>query len=115
MYTNVVISVRVCDRESNLFSIKIELHQESALSLYIFNLVMNEVMKDIQRDIPRCMIFTNDVMLIDESRIRVDQKLKLWRHALESKYFKLSRTKIEYMRCQFSDDSSDDEDVCLDR
>jgi hypothetical protein len=51
------------------------------------------------------MLFDDDVVLIDESKIGVDQKLKLWRH-LESKYFRLSRTKTEYMRCQFNGDSS---------
>jgi hypothetical protein len=60
------------------------------------------------------MLFTNDVVLIDESRIRVDQKLKLWRQNLESKGFRLSMTKTEYMRCQFSGKNSDDEDASLD-
>jgi hypothetical protein len=47
MYTNVVTSVRACDGESNSFSIKIRLHQGSALSPYIFILVMDEVTEDI--------------------------------------------------------------------
>jgi hypothetical protein len=51
MYTNVVICVRACDGESDTFSIKIRLHQESALSSYIFTLVMDEITKDIQEDI----------------------------------------------------------------
>jgi hypothetical protein len=54
------------------------------------------------------------VVLIDESRIGVDHKLELWRQILESKYFIRSRTKIEYMRCQFSGGNSDDKDVSLD-
>jgi hypothetical protein len=53
-------------------------------------------------------------VLIDESRIEVHQKLNLWWQTLESKYFKLSRTKIEYIRCQLSEDNSDDGDVSLD-
>jgi Reverse transcriptase (RNA-dependent DNA polymerase) len=79
MYTNVVTCVRACDGESDTFSIKIELHQGSALSLYILTLVMDEITKDIQGDIPWCMLFTDDVVLIDEIRIRVNQKLELWR------------------------------------
>jgi Reverse transcriptase (RNA-dependent DNA polymerase) len=51
MYTNVVICVRACDGESDTFSIKIGLHQGSALSLYIFTLVIDEITKDIQGDI----------------------------------------------------------------
>jgi hypothetical protein len=60
------------------------------------------------------MLFTDDVMLIDESKIRIDQKLELWRQTLESKDFRLGRTKIEYMMCQFSRKNSDDGDVSLD-
>jgi Reverse transcriptase (RNA-dependent DNA polymerase) len=79
MYTNVMTCVRACDGESDTFAIKIELHQGSTLSPYIFTLVMDEITNDIQRDIPWCMILADDVVLIDESRIEVNQKLELWR------------------------------------
>jgi Reverse transcriptase (RNA-dependent DNA polymerase) len=69
MYTNAVTCVRACDGESDTFPIKIGLHQGSALSPYIFTLVMDEIIKDIQEDIPWCMLFVDDVVLIDESII----------------------------------------------
>jgi Reverse transcriptase (RNA-dependent DNA polymerase) len=114
MYTNVVTCVRACDRESDAFPIKIWLHQGSALSPYIYTLVMDENTNDIQRYIPWCILFADDVVLIDESKIGVDQKLELLRQILESKGFRLSRTKTEYMRCQFSEKNSDDGDISLD-
>jgi Reverse transcriptase (RNA-dependent DNA polymerase) len=114
MYTNAVTCVRAYDGEPDTFPIKIGLHQGSALSPYIFTLVMNEITKDIQEYIPWCMLFADDVVLIDESRIGVNQKLELWRQTLESKGFRLSRTKTEYMRCQFSRENLDDRDVSLD-
>jgi Reverse transcriptase (RNA-dependent DNA polymerase) len=49
MYTNVMTYVRACDDESDTFSIKIGLHQGSALN---FTLVINEITNDIQGDIP---------------------------------------------------------------
>jgi Reverse transcriptase (RNA-dependent DNA polymerase) len=52
MYTNVVTCVRACDGESDIFSIKIRLHQGSAWISYIFTLVMDEITNDIQGDIP---------------------------------------------------------------
>jgi Reverse transcriptase (RNA-dependent DNA polymerase) len=88
MYTNVVTCVKACDGE--IFSIKIRLHQGSTLSQYIFTLVMNEITNDIQGDIPWCMLFVDDVVLIDESRIGVNQKLELWRQTLESNGFRLN-------------------------
>jgi hypothetical protein len=74
---------------------------------------MDEITKDIQKDIPWCMLFADDVVLINES-CGVNQKLELWRQTLESKGFRLSRTKTEYMRCQFSGKNLDDGDVSLD-
>ena len=43
MYNNVVTSVRTSDGDTNDFSIRIGLHQGSALSPYLFALVMDEV------------------------------------------------------------------------
>ncbi|XP_047260363.1 uncharacterized protein LOC124893397, partial [Capsicum annuum] len=38
-------------------------------------------------------------VLIDESRRGVNDKLEVWRQTLETKGFKLSRTKMEYLEC----------------
>jgi hypothetical protein len=72
MYDNIVISVQTSDGDTNDFSINIGLHQESALSPYLFALVMDDVTRDIQGGIPWCMLFTDDVVLVDESRTGVD-------------------------------------------
>ena len=55
MYNNVV--VRTSDGDTDDFPIRIGLHQGSALSPYLFALVIDEVTRDIQGDIPWCMIF----------------------------------------------------------
>jgi hypothetical protein len=102
MYDNVVTSVRTSDGDTNDFLINIGLYQGLALSSYLFALVMDEVTRDIQGGIPWCMLFADDVVLVDESRTGVDQKLKLWRRTLEAKGFRLSRSKTEYMKCDFS-------------
>src|SRR6266498_640737 len=62
------IYVRINDGDTDYFSIKIELHQRLALNPYSFALVMNEVTRDIQGNIPWCMLFADDVVLVDESR-----------------------------------------------
>jgi hypothetical protein len=79
MYDNVVTSVQTSDGDTNDFLINIGMHQGLALSSYLFALVMDEVTRDIQGGIPWCMLFAYDVVLVDESRTGVDQKLKLWR------------------------------------
>ncbi|XP_070034241.1 uncharacterized protein [Nicotiana tomentosiformis] len=39
---------------------------------------------------------------LDQSQAGVNERLEVWRQALESKGFKLSRTKTEYLECKFS-------------
>jgi hypothetical protein len=60
------------------------------------------------------MLFVDDVVLVDESRMRVDQKLESWRRILEAKDFMFSRSKIEYMKCDFSATTQEEGDVRLD-
>ncbi|ONL97201.1 Retrovirus-related Pol polyprotein LINE-1 [Zea mays] len=114
MYTNVVTSVRTSDGDTDDFPINIGLHQGSALSPYLFALVIDEVTRDIQGVLPWCMLFADDVVLIEESRSGVSQKLELWRQTLEAKGFRLSRSKTEYMKCDFSAMGYEDGDVSLD-
>ena len=76
MYNNVVTSVRTSDGDTD-FPIRIGLYQGSALSPYLFALVMDELTRDIQGDIPYRMLFAGDVVLVDESRTVVNQKLEL--------------------------------------
>ena len=60
------------------------------------------------------MLFADDVVLVDQSRAEVNRKLELWRRTLESKGFRLSRTKTEYMMCDFSTSRHEGGDVSLD-
>ena len=48
------------------------------------------------------MLFTDDIVLVDESRDSVSAKRERWQEVLESKGFKISRTKTIYMDCNFS-------------
>jgi hypothetical protein len=75
---------------------------------------MDEVTRDIQGGIPWCMLFADDVVLMDESMTGVDRKLKLWRRTLKAKGFRLSRYKIEYMKCDFSATRQEEGDARLD-
>jgi hypothetical protein len=59
------------------------------------------------------MLFADDVVLLDESRTGVDQKLKLWRRILEAKGFRISRSKTEYVNYDFSATTQEEGDVRL--
>ena len=75
---------------------------------------MDEVTRDIQGEIPWCMLFADDVVLIDEGIAVVNRKLELWRRTLKSKWFRLSRTKTEYMMCDIRTTRHEGWDVSLD-
>ena len=54
MYEDAMTFVRTCDGDTIDFPINVGLHQGSALSLYLFALVMDDVTRDIQGDILWC-------------------------------------------------------------
>jgi len=56
---------------------------------------MDELTRGIQNEIPWCMLFVDDIALIDETGEVVNTKLERWRDTLETKGFKLSRSKTE--------------------
>ncbi|WVZ58522.1 hypothetical protein U9M48_008792 [Paspalum notatum var. saurae] len=80
MYNKVVTSVRTTNGDTNDFPINIGLYQGSALRPYLFAFLMDEVTRNIQEDILWCMLFADDIVLVDESQAGVNRKLELWRH-----------------------------------
>ena len=42
-------------------------------------LVMDELTRAIQDEMPWCMLFADDIVLVDETRAGVNAKLELWR------------------------------------
>ena len=46
-------------------------------------------------------------MLVDATREGVNTKLDIWRKAFESKGFRISRTKTDYMECKFSNSNNE--------
>ena len=70
------------------------------MSSFLFAIVMDELARTIQDEISWCMLFADDIVLVDETGARVNAKLELWRQTLESRGFRLSRSKTEYMQIQ---------------
>ncbi|KAH0434466.1 hypothetical protein IEQ34_026824 [Dendrobium chrysotoxum] len=64
--------------------------------------VMDVLTRHLQEDVPWGMLFADDILLVDKTREGVEGKLELWMSTLESKGFRLSRSKTEYMECNFS-------------
>ena len=101
MYVDISKNMRTCGGLTKGFPITIGLHQGSALSPFLFATVIDEITRPIQEEVPWCMLFADDIVLVDETRMRVNAKLEQWRQRLEFRGFKLSRNKTEYLECRF--------------
>lgn len=51
----------------------------------LFVLVMGELTQHIQGEVPLCMLFADDIVLIEETCGGVNSRLEVWRQTLESK------------------------------
>ena len=68
MYKKGKTRVRTARGDSEYFSVEIGLHQGSTLSPFLFALVMDMLTQSIQGEVPWCMLFMDDVVLIDNTR-----------------------------------------------
>ena len=102
MYGGAKTSARSAAGDTEHFPIDIELHQGLALSPFLFTIIIDELTRKIQDEVPWCILFTDDIVLIDEAIGGLNEKLESWRHSLESRGFRMNRSKTEYLRCGFS-------------
>ncbi|XP_070039177.1 secreted RxLR effector protein 78-like [Nicotiana tomentosiformis] len=77
MYDGAKTRVRTVKGDSEHFLIVIGLHQGSALSSFLFTLMMDMLTHHIQGEVPWCMLFADDIVLIDESRAGVNKRLEV--------------------------------------
>lgn len=63
--------MRIVGADSDHFPMVMGLCQGSALSLFLFILVMDELMRHTQREVLWCMLFAGDIVLIDETQAGV--------------------------------------------
>ena len=97
MYERAETTVRCSVGRTEGFKVKVGLHQGSALSPYLFNLVMDVMVETVKKEAPWSMMFADDIVLCETTRERLEDKLEEWRKALEERGMRVSRTKTEYV------------------
>ena len=103
IYDGVTTKIKTRTEVSKNFEVKLRVHQGSALSPYLFILVLDELLKGLMvHEVPWCMLFADDMVLIADVQ-EVERMLgqvrtrMLARKTLEDKGLRLNREKTEHM------------------
>ncbi|KAK3522926.1 hypothetical protein QTP86_009722 [Hemibagrus guttatus] len=97
MYERSRTVVRCAVGQTEEFNVEVGLHQGSALSPFLFAVVMDQLSEEVRQESPWTMMFADDIVICSESREQVEENLESWRFALERRGMKVSRSKTEYM------------------
>ncbi|KAK3535063.1 hypothetical protein QTP70_003041, partial [Hemibagrus guttatus] len=97
MYERSRTVVRCAVVQTEEFKVEVGLHQGSALSPFLFAIVMDQLSEEVRQESPWTMMFADDIVICSESREQVEENLERWRFALERRGMKVSGSKTEYM------------------
>ncbi|KAK3564458.1 hypothetical protein QTP86_022630, partial [Hemibagrus guttatus] len=97
MYERSRTVVRCVVGQTEEFNVEVGLHQGSALSPFLFAIVMDQLSEEVRQESPWTMMFADDIVICSESREQVEENLERWRFALERRGMKVSGSKTEYM------------------
>ncbi|KAK3568140.1 hypothetical protein QTP86_031379 [Hemibagrus guttatus] len=97
MYERSRTVVRCAVGQTEEFNVEVGLHQGSALSPFLFAIVMDQLSEEVRQESPWTMMFADDIVICSENREQVEENLERWRFALERRGMKVSRSKTEYM------------------
>ena len=89
--------VRCAVRTTESFKVNVGLHQGSALSPFLFAVIMDRLTNEVRREPPWTMLFADDIMICKETREEVERRLESWKYALERRGMRVSRSKTEYL------------------
>ena len=94
MYEGSKTVVRCVVGTTESFKVRVGLHQGSALSPFLFAVIMDRLIDEVRREPP--WAFADDIVICKETRKEVEQRLESWRYALE-RGMKVSRLKTTYL------------------
>ena len=95
------------DRElSSSFSVKVGVHQGSALSPLLFIMVMDVLTEDVRDGSLMELLYADDLALCGESLNDVTDKYKRWKNAVEGKGVRVNVDKTKGMQLSFGKKSS---------
>ncbi|XP_008472495.1 uncharacterized protein LOC103509649, partial [Diaphorina citri] len=79
MYEDAVTKVRSSVGVTEEIPVQVCLQQGSALSPYLFDLIMDVLTEDVRKKAPWCMMFADDIVLCEESVEDMERELERWK------------------------------------
>ena len=97
MYKESETVVRCAVGTTESFKVTVWLNQGSALSPFLFAVMMDRLTDEVKRKSPWTMLFADDIVICEETREEAQRRLESWKYALKRRGMKVSRSKTEYL------------------
>ena len=107
MYDGATTTVRSAAGLTEEFKAGVELDQGSALSPFLFVIIMDKLTEDIRKDAPWVMLFADDIVLSRQNYRELEDDMEIWRNAPEKRGLKVSRSKTENLKAGGEDDGEE--------
>ncbi|KAK3548370.1 hypothetical protein QTP70_011385 [Hemibagrus guttatus] len=78
MYERSRTVVRCAVGQTEEFKVEVGLHQGSALSPFLFAMVMDQLSEEVRQESPWTMMFADDIVICNEIREQVEENLERW-------------------------------------
>ena len=104
MYDGATTTVRSAAGFTEELKVEVGLQQGSALSPFLFAIIMNKLTENIRKDASCDMLFADDIMLSRKNHRDLENDLELWRNAPKRRGLKVSRSETKYLKAGSADD-----------
>ena len=71
-----IFNVRCCICKSSKFNVEVGLHQGSALSPYLFLILMDVLTERVRKEAPESMLFADDIVLCGDKDVDMTEYLE---------------------------------------
>ena len=97
LYEGASTKVRVGSEFSEVFSVRVGVHQGSVLSPLLFALVLEVVTENVRTGLPYEILYADDLVLMSDSMEDLGRRFKRWKDAFESKGLKVNMQKTKVL------------------
>jgi len=90
-------TIRSCYGRTEMFPIEIGLHQGSALSPFLFVLVLDAISKNFREGLPMELLFADDLVVMADTEDQLQERWQRWQIGMEKVGLKVNTKKTEVM------------------